>query len=120
MNEYFYNKKGEIAVLVSPGYGAGWSSWNSQYGIDLATDKRIVEKSIEFSKTDMLEKIDRCGSAEEIEFTKWLESIGYKAVYAGGFNQCVIEWVPKGTAIRISEYDGYESLETDYSGFVTL
>lgn len=119
MNEYFYNKKGEIAVLVSTGYGAGWSTWND-HGIDLATDKRIVEKYIELSKTDMLQKIDICGSSEEKAFEEWLASIGYKGVYVGGFNQCVIEWVPKRTSIRISEYYGYETLETDYSGFVTL
>ena len=40
--EFSYTKKGEIKVLVSPGYGAGWSTWNSD-SINLAVDKRIVD-----------------------------------------------------------------------------
>jgi hypothetical protein len=34
------NKKGQIAVLVSGGFGAGWSTWNQP---ELAYDKRVVE-----------------------------------------------------------------------------
>lgn len=29
-------------VLVSPGFGAGWSTWNSEYGQALATDPELV------------------------------------------------------------------------------
>lgn len=27
-NGKVYNEQGEVAVLYSPGYGAGWSTWN--------------------------------------------------------------------------------------------
>ena len=30
-------------MLVSPGFGAGWSSWNGSHAKQLAMDKRIVE-----------------------------------------------------------------------------
>lgn len=119
--EYYYNKEGKIAVLVSPGYGAGWSTWSSEYGLSLATDKRIVEKFLECKKADgLLKKIDRYDSAEEKELEEWLASIGYPKVYVGGFADIVIKWVSPGTAIRIYEYDGYETLETDYKGYTTL
>lgn len=119
MKEYYYNEAGQIAVLVSHDFGAGWSTWDD-HGIDLATDKRIVEKYIELSKTDMLRKIDISGSPEEKAFEEWLASIGYKGVYVGGFADCVIEWVDKGTPIRIDEYDGFETLVIGYRGYTTL
>ena len=28
MVEKYYNENGELGVLISPGFGAGWSSWN--------------------------------------------------------------------------------------------
>ena len=27
MVEKYYNENGELGVLISPGFGAGWSSW---------------------------------------------------------------------------------------------
>ena len=35
-----YEKDGKIGVLVSHGFGAGWSTWGSD---ELAYDKRVVE-----------------------------------------------------------------------------
>lgn len=28
--EKYYNQNGELAVLISPGFGAGWSTWNDE------------------------------------------------------------------------------------------
>ena len=39
-----YNENDELGVLVSYGYGAGWSTWNDK---KLAYDKRIVEKFLD-------------------------------------------------------------------------
>ena len=119
--EYYYNEKGKIAVLVSPGYGAGWSTWSYDHGIALATDKRIVEKFLECQKVDgLLRKIGSYGSEERTELQEWLASIGYPDVYVGGFADIVVKWVSPGTAIRINEYDGFETLETNYEGYTTL
>ena len=68
MVDRYYNEKNELAVLVSVGYGAGWSTWNSGEGEDkfaLALDSRIVKKVMENT------------SPEEME--TYLESIGYTA-----------------------------------------
>ena len=39
--EKYYNEKGEVGVLISPGWGASWSTWYDNYAI--AFDKRIIE-----------------------------------------------------------------------------
>ena len=43
-----YEKDGMVAVLVSPGYGAGWSTWNDEkHRETLTMDYDIVEAFIE-------------------------------------------------------------------------
>lgn len=84
-----------MKVLISPGYGAGWSTWNY---IDLAFDPDIIQAF----ETGLSEK----------DMRDFIISLGYKAPYMGGYNCCKIVDVPKGTLFRIKEYDGYESIET--------
>ena len=83
-----------MKVLISRGYGAGWSTWNEP---ELATDKRVI-KAFESGMT-----------YEEME--EYLKELGYKDVYMGGYGQCEIKEVPKGTYFRIDEYDGSEAIE---------
>lgn len=40
MVEKYYNKNGSLGVLISPGFGVGWSTWENK---NLAYDKRIIE-----------------------------------------------------------------------------
>lgn len=103
--EKYYNDKGELGVLISPGYGAGWSTCyfggdSNDYAI--ALDKRIIEYWINHnhSKTEMEE---------------FLKSIGYDKIYMGGYEQLELVFVPKGQMFCIHEYDGYETIETPES-----
>lgn len=100
--ERYYNAVDKLAVLVSKGYGAGWSTWNT-YGIDLAIDKRIVEAYMEYKAYERKANLD--------SLCKWLDSIGYKNIYMGGWNDLEIVWIDKGYTFRIDEYDGAESIE---------
>lgn len=84
-----------MKVLISPGYGAGWSTWE---GADLATDVRLIDA------------FDRGISKEGMH--RLCADLGYGDVYMGGFEQLRIVEIPKGTIFRITEYDGYESIET--------
>ena len=92
-------KNGEVAVLYSPGYGAGWYSWGAP--IELVFHPKIVEMVL---------------ANKQREITPdWLaENIGeeYAKVYCGGAIQLDIEWIPEGTAFVIEEYDGHESIVT--------
>ena len=95
MIEKYYNEKGELGVLISVGFGAGWSTWNYD---ELAYDKRIIEKWIK--------------GAGSSEMCNYVESLGYKRPYMGGYNDLHLKFVPRGTMFCIHEYDGAESIET--------
>jgi hypothetical protein len=95
MVEKYYNKNGELGVLVSYDYGAGWSTWNEK---ELAYDKRIIEKWLEDVTSD--------------EMCDYVESLGYKRPYMGGYRNLRLEFIPSGTMFCIHEYDGWESVET--------
>lgn len=84
-------RDGKVAVIVSPGFGAGWSTWDDS---KICFDPILV-KWIEGGKV---------GDAP-------LDHYGNSAPYAGGLSQAEIEWIDEGTAFRITEYDGHESLE---------
>lgn len=87
-----FEKDGRVAVLVSRGFGAGWSTWNS----DPATvfDPEMVKAVLDNDHA----------KANEIAARK------YPDAYAGGVNDLVVEWVDKGDRFEIHEYDGSESL----------
>lgn len=97
-------RDGKVAVLYSPGYGAGWSTWcyNSALIETLLFHPLIVEKV-------------ESGLEREIT-TEWLvQQFGrdFEDVYCGGVGDLEIEWLPEGTAFRIEEYDGFETVITN-------
>jgi hypothetical protein len=82
----------KVAVLVSPGYGAGWYTW---HGVEqLIYDPSIVE----WVEQEALDKV-----------LTYME-LKYPDVYCGGVENLEVRWVPKGAQFRIDEYDGAESL----------
>ena len=85
-------KDQKVAVLVSPGFGAGWYSWH--HIEELIYDPSIVE----WVEQEALDKI-----------LTYME-LKYPEAYCGGVNDLVVEWVPLGARFRIDEYDGNESL----------
>lgn len=82
-------RDGEVAVIVSPGFGAGWSTWADES--EAAVFAPDVVAWIEGGK---------------VGDTDFAEKYGY----TGGLRDCEIEWVPKGCRFEIDEYDGSESL----------
>lgn len=104
-----YIKDGKVAILVSYGYGAGWSTWNDD---EYAYDKRIVEKFMELC--DKYNENEYKLAFEEMSV--FMKSIGYDG-YLGGFDGLTVEWVEQGQPYRIDEYDGNESLTIGYSEF---
>jgi len=90
-------RNGQVAILYSPGYGAGWSSWGEPW---MATDRRLIE-AYEAGK-------DVAALAEQIGRDD--HQLDYVCVL--GATDLTVEWLPEGTAYRIREYDGSESVET--------
>lgn len=125
----YYEKNGEIGVLVSPEYGAGWSTWNNA---ELAYDKRVVEFWLshkddkEFMRTVEIGGSYYSGESNaHKEAEDFFKSIGYeKCPYMGGFSDIVLMFVPRGIPWRILEDDGDEELETledlESAGFTTF
>lgn len=119
MVERYYNEdKSAIAVLVSHGYGAGWSTWvcqkDDEEPYQIAYDKRVVEFWLEHKDDKLyLEELDRFNFEEspiKTEARAYFESLGYSDIYFGGFQDIQLEWVPIGARFEINEYDGAESL----------
>jgi len=85
-------RDGKVAVLVSRGYGAGWSTWNSGLG-----DAAVF-------CPEMAADILAGRSAEKTAMRL------FPGAYHGGVADLQVEWVPVGTRFEIDEYDGNESL----------
>ena len=84
---------GKVAVLFSPGYGEGWHTWGAP--VEAVFDPELVKAVL----------VEDYELAEQIANQKWPD------VFAGGVTDLEVEWLPQGTAFRITEYDGYESVE---------
>lgn len=120
-----YEKNGKIGVLVSHGFGAGWSSWGCD---ELAYDKRVVEFWLAHKDDEQfMRTVDHFGwgnepeSAAHKEAMEFFSSLGYGSPYIGGFEDIELEFVEKGVPWRITEYDGAEDIETlETAGFITF
>jgi hypothetical protein len=95
-------RDGKVAVLYSPGFGAGWYTWNSEYP-DCLFDPEIVQIVLG----------EKQGDIKEIVKQK------YPSFYCGGADQLSVAWLPVGTPFRIDEYDGAESVDTGDDLFIT-
>lgn len=88
----FY-REGKVAVLYSPGYGAGWQSWNIDHK-GIIFDSEIVEAVLAGDKAAAIEVAER----------------KYKGCYTGGADDLTVTWLEEGTIFEIEEYDGKESI----------
>lgn len=78
-----------VAVIYSPGYGAGLSTWSDGFNpLD----------------GDLAEFID----AGEFTFARDLIRVRYPATYLTDEMDLAIRWVPQGKRFFVREYDGAE------------
>ncbi len=89
-------RDGLVAVLYSPGFGAGWSTWaDTEIRQDVLFDP---------------------GAVVLVEQEQWEElevyiTLKYPSLYTGGLRDLKIEWLPEGTQFIVDEYDGNESIQ---------
>ncbi len=95
-------RNGEVAVIISSGYGSGWYSWYPNE--ILLFHPKLV---------DMIES----GNKELINKEWILENLGIDRIH-GGFEGLEIKWIPIGTAFRIKVFDGHEELIIIGDGFL--
>lgn len=86
-------RNGKVGVLVSPGFGAGFSTWG--YPTEAIFDPTLIEL-VENEKVQ--KAVDYCEA-------KWEDN------HSGGVQDLRVYWVPEGTKFQITEYDGSESIE---------
>ena len=128
-----YYRDGKIAVLISPGYGAGWYSWNTEHR-ECIFDKDIVE--LVLKKMDILEELKKLSYKDRQEATKRTNSSLMKiskikdnivelakqkfgdGFYTRGAEDLEVEFVSIGSNIQINEYDGSESLNFGYNDYI--
>lgn len=93
-----YDEEGNVAVLISPNFGAGWSTWSRGEDTEaLLFDSRLVDA--------VLAKMP----AEE--FVEYCKTLGYD-LYTGGAKDLEVVWLEQGTRFVVEEYDGSESIRT--------
>jgi len=89
-------RDGKVAVLVSPGFGAGWSTWDhGAYGAEMIFDS-VLAAYVDEGKMDE---------------AKTYVAVRFPEAYTGGLEDLVVQWIPVGTMFKINEYDGSESIE---------
>lgn len=90
-------RDGKVAVLYSPGFGAGWYSWNRSTPACLFSPEIVA----------MLERDATTDEIADAAERLWPDG------YWGGARDLTIKWLPVGTMFRIDEYDGAESVEVN-------
>jgi hypothetical protein len=92
-----FDDQGLVAVLISRGFGAGWSTWAHDHEREgLLFDSRLVDYVLQTSSEGLAE---------------YAESLGYTS-YTGGAQEVRVEWLEPGTRFMVDDYDGSESIRT--------
>ena len=86
-----FKKNGKVAVIISPGFGSGFSTTNDR---NMAIDFDLVDA---FLKSDMT----KFKYIADEKYGDWYQSVDMRFK---------VEWVPEGSRFMVQEYDGHESL----------
>lgn len=94
---------GLVAVLYSPGFGAGWYTWHNV--AELLFDPKVVDMVMEKTSTETIELY--CKTV-------------YGDNYYGGASDLEVVWIPQGYEFIIDDYDGAETIKLkDELGWIT-
>lgn len=95
-------ENGRVAVLYSPGYGSGWSTWN--------TTHRFRARCL-FDPVIVQWVRDGKPSVQKNLMETYLYDVYGADFYVGtNLDSLEIEWIPQGTQFIVEEYDGSESI----------
>ena len=90
-------RDGMVAVLYSPEYGAGWSTW---------TEDPELQAKILFD-ANIVNMVGRGATQEELEVYCYEV---YPDLYPGAVRDLTVAWLPIGTEFIVREYDGSEQI----------
>ena len=110
--ERYINEDGKVGVLISGGYGAGWSTWADSKDrefflfdrglVKLAREKEAANGPFDKTTQWLIEM-----NTEELEV--YLKKNGVDS-FTGGWAGVYVKWMDQGTEFIVEEYDGSESL----------
>jgi hypothetical protein len=98
---------GKVAVLVSGGFGGGWSTWqdDDECNQSMAFEPKVVEMIL--AGLQDKNRAERKVTMDKIEAYM---AEAYPDFYLGGVDGLDVVWVPQGAKFHIEEYDGNETL----------
>ena len=98
-----YNSDGtsyqEVAIIISKGYGSGFSTWQSIN--DIEKEKSLAEPVAFNCPNAFFENLSDINK-QSLEDNKSIID----------FEDLEVQWIPEDSAYRIDEYDGSETLVT--------
>jgi hypothetical protein len=108
-------RNGKVAVLYSPGYGAGWYSWNPDVReclfhpdlVALVEQKAALEEPFKFKRKDEIPGRQELINAIKAKATELFGDDFFNE----GARDLSLEWLGEGDAFRITERDGSEDIE---------
>lgn len=95
-------RDGQVAILYSPGYGAGWYTFHDC--LELVFHPRLVEL-VENDQGDLI-------TPELVRELLEISPDSDYLPYLEAAKDLAIKWLPEGTEFRIEEYDGAETVLT--------
>ena len=95
-------RDGKVAVIISAGWGAGWSTWHGHK--ELIFHPKLVE---------LVESEQHNADTVSVVLNELLDKEEAEGVYLGGVEDLTIQWLPEGTKFKIEEYDGSEYIITE-------
>jgi len=106
-------KEGKVAVLVSKGWGAGFTTWTTNWNPE---DKNCLQQLFDPTLVEMCKQLqslkffdrDRTGLLDQM--LEYIQKT-YPKAFVGGIEDLEVEWVPEGSLFRVNEYDGKEEVE---------
>ena len=95
-------RDGRVAVLISPGYGSGWSTWADEVHREWCLFAPELVAAVEDEDTETVAEL--AGQRED--------ETGRHIHVGHNVEDLEIQWLPVGTAFCVDVYDGSESITT--------
>lgn len=103
-------ENGKVAVIYSPGFGAGWYTWNMM----AKTEEDILQLIFDPTLVEYVRAMNSPECSDKNKYILDIERYAQEIIpegYFGGASQLRIEWMPIGEEFQINEYEGSESIE---------
>ena len=92
-------RDGRVAVLYSPGYGAGWSTW------------QILADRVPMMFSPQIADIVDRGLPNWQSQAYAVALVKHPDAFLRGMDDLRVRWLPIGTKFRVMEHDGNEWIE---------